>query len=108
MELPVRNEFYTFVATAEPGSDNSLVAEGRRLYTHAQFQGIKGGDYFFLFNGLELYLDPSDLQFANDNDPASNDIIKNWRKEKGGTRRRRQRKLKLKLKLKRKTRRRHV
>jgi len=108
MDLPVRNQFYTFVAAAEPGSDNSLVAEGRRLYRHAQFQGIRGGDYFFLVNGLELYVYPSDVQLANDTDVnAVNDINKNWSNERGGTRRR-QRKLKLKRRPKRKTRRRHV
>ena len=90
MDLPVRNQFYTFVAAAEPGSDNSLVAEGRRLYTHAQFLGPQGGDYAFSFNGMELYVYPSGIQFANDDDLiSSTKLISDWNKEKqrGGTRR---------------------
>jgi hypothetical protein len=52
---------YSFQATALEGSAKFLVT-GKSREFFAQFEKVEGGDYKFKFNGMDLYIDPSEVK----------------------------------------------
>ena len=58
---PKSGREYSFWATALEGSAKSLVTGIPREF-FATFERLEGGDYKFNFNGMDLYINPSEVK----------------------------------------------